>query len=315
MRRAWRAVLLLLAVHGCASASAPGADTPADAAMAFHRLLLEGELSAATDYLADEDVALWAEGRRAGAYPALAVEEGGEPGTLADSARLRSRRGDTAYVDVFLSAPDWSDPRWRDSIDRLYLAGADRAEILEAGRRLRRTVALERETRSVPVVLQDGRWRVSLGLRVRERLGRLEEAMSRWSQAPSPPANPRLRRLRAAAAYLALSDSFPALADSSARNDAAEMLRLSAYVDSVEVGELAVRPGGAAGSFVRGAARNRSAAELAWVTIHVMDQTGFTDEVVISSMPPGATVAIDAGSALQPGKPRAAAVSWVGRGP
>jgi hypothetical protein len=308
-------VLLLLAVQGCASGHASGADTPADAALAFHRLLLEGELSAAADYLADEDVALWAEGRRLDAYPALAVEEGGEPGALADSARLRSRRGDTAYVDVFLSAPDGSDPRWRNSIDRLYLAGAGRAEIMEEGRRLRNTVALERATSSVPVVLQDGSWRVSLGLRVRERFGRLDEAMSRWSEASSRPGNPRLKRLRAAAAYLALADSFPALADSAVRNGAAEMIQFSAYVDSVEVGELAVQPGGSAGSIVRGTARNRSAAELAWVTIHVMDQTGFTDEVVIASMPPHATVTIDLGCALQPGKPRAAAVSWVGRGP
>jgi hypothetical protein len=311
MRRIFCVLLLLLPLsYGCGSRQVPGAATPTEAAIAFHRLAIEARWPDAAEYLADEDVALWADGHRYDQYPELGLEAGGAPGVQADSARLRSRRGDTALVDVFVSGPDWSDRRWSGPLDSLYQAGADRSELTEAAWRLRRTVPLERTTQTVPVIRQGGRWRVWLGLRIRERFR--SDAMSRWSEAASARGSQRTRRLRAASGYLALADSFPALADTSIRSEAAETLRSAPYVDSVEVHGLEVLPSGSEWRTVRRTARNVSATELKWVTIHVMDGTGYTDEVTINELPPRSTVAIDLGTRLEPGKPRAAVVAWVG---
>lgn len=316
MRRSLCVLLLLVpAACGRGSRHLPGAASPTEAAGAFHRLVAEAEWAAAADYLVDEDVALWADGKRADRYPELELDPEGAPGVLTDSARLRSRRGDTAFVEVFTSGPDWSDRRWHRAFDSLFDARADRTRVMEKARRLRRTLSLEKASGSVPVLLQDGRWRVSLGLRIRERFRRQGDAMRRWSEASRPRERPRLGRMRAAAAYLALADSFPLYADTSMRRDAAEMLRLAPYVDSVDVQGLSVLPVRAGVSMMRGTARNRSATALEWVTIQVMDRTGFAEEVILPELPAHATAAIDLSTRLEPGKPRAAVVAWTGASP
>jgi hypothetical protein len=312
MRRAVCVHLLLLqAAYGCGSRHVPGAATPTEAATVFHRLAAAARWSEAADYLADDDVALWADGHRVGQYPELELEPEGAPGVLPDSARLRSRRGDTALVEMFVSGPDWSDQRWHRAMDSLLENGADRSRMIETVLRRRRTLPLERMTRTVPVVLQDGRWRVSLGLRIRERFRRHREGMDRWSAASRQNGSLRATRLRAASTYLALAESYPALADTAVYRDAAEMLRLAPYADSVDVGVLNVLPGSAGWSIVRGTVRNRSATHLKQMTIHVMDGSGFTDEVVVHEVPARSTVAIDLSTRLEPGRSRAAVVAWV----
>lgn len=267
MRFARRWLCLVAALVAC-----DGGSDPVENARRFERLRLSGDLRGVYDLLADADRRdLPLEPFLVGGAPALGIRRGGWPAATLDSVIERRRATDTALVETYVSAPDWSRLE-RELADSLAAGTVDSARRNSLASSLPR-VSLSNARR---LVREQGRWKIRVQATERAQL----DSMAALMREPDQPLAVRGAHARRVLEFDSVSGGLLPFTERAA---VAQVVRQAALADSLRV-TVEVR----AGYFLRsarGTVHNAGAQPIAALTLLLTDARDSTAVVTVQDIP------------------------------